>query len=278
MKDFFRLAVVLRFTHETLQKVWLEYFIRHHFFLFSSCFSFNTVVFFQVSAHENLIRNAPIVVIDANLPPSTIASIYQMCFKHKKPVFFEPTDMTIAERGFQLPKHQVVKFISPNLFELRQIARHFHCTVAATYTDISRVSLNEILIEVAELSRCVVEHVPNIITTLGQHGIAIMRHEGASTDSFFTSARYVERSPDCKPVLRYYPAPKVDNVVNVSGAGDSFMSGFTAAMLRGHPENVCVNVGFEAARCALHSKSAVAHNYFHAEHSCWQQAAAYRAL
>lgn len=66
--------------------------------------------------------------------------------------------------------------------------------------------------------------------------------------------------------------------MNVSGAGDSFSSGFIAAMLNGLPENVCVSVAYEAAHRALLSKHAVAEEYFDRKHECWSTAKPFQSL
>lgn len=61
--------------------------------------------------------------------------------------------------------------------------------------------------------------------------------------------------------VRFYPAPRVGGIVNVSGAGDSFASGFVAALIDGQSEAVCVSVGFTAAAAALRSRGAVPDRY-----------------
>lgn len=78
--------------------------------------------------------------------------------------------------------------------------------------------------------------------------------------------------------LRYYHSEPIKTIVNVSGAGDSFSSGFIAGMLRGLPEDVCISVGFEAANKALHSKNAVAEFYFDDKHHCWHTASPFQPL
>lgn len=77
----------------------------------------------------------------------------------------------------------------------------------------------------------------------------------------------------CKVHNRFYEVNPVTDVVNVSGAGDSFNVGFICAMIRGYNEEICVSVGFESARAALRSSGAVPTEYFKSNHPCWTRAA-----
>lgn len=52
-----------------------------------------------------------------------------------------------------------------------------------------------------------------------------------------------------------------EDIINVSGAGDSFASGFIAGMLQGWTASECVWKGMISARCALKSPSAVPNSY-----------------
>lgn len=71
---------------------------------------------------------------------------------------------------------------------------------------------------------------------------------------------------------------KLENVMNVSGSGDSFDVGFITAMLNGFPEAVCISVGIESARQALQSTNAVPDFYFTRNHDCWHKPAIHKSL
>lgn len=103
------------------------------------------------------------------------------------------------------------------------------------------------------------------------------RFQPASAHFFDKSFNYnAIKSSDYQ--LRYYPSPAVPQIVNVSGAGDSFSSGLIAAMLKGLPEDVCISVGFEAANKALQSQNAVASFYFDHKADCWSTAKPFQPL
>lgn len=190
------------------------------------------------------------------------------------PVFFEPTDMRFAAKPFNASDNacKVVRFITPNLYELREIAENlgFKEQPIATTLIENFSELDDLIQEVRTLGTFTVNHVDNVIVTLGYYGVAIIRRACEQVPFFDSTETYQRRVAD-KPQMRFYPGRKLDYIVNVSGAGDSFSSGFIAAMLTGRLEPVCVEVGFEAACCALASKGAVAELYFGCNHPCWDE-------
>lgn len=100
-----------------------------------------------------------------------------------------------------------------------------------------------ILKEIFELTQQIQPHVPNVIATLSSLGVVIQRRE----EVYET---FMEKSGSGS-FCRFYLAPKVEKIVNVSGAGDSWTSGFIAAMLKNCKEDVCVSVGFSASERGL---------------------------
>ncbi|XP_053692878.1 uncharacterized protein LOC128741242 [Sabethes cyaneus] len=184
--------------------------------------------------------------------------------------------MRIASRPFQLSptSFKVIRFITPNLYELRDIAKTLGYSGTIRKVEVENVAdPRKLLEEVHELATFVTRYVDNVIVTLGSHGVAIIRRTSEKKPFFDRKGHYLKpasATEDGTFQSRFYRARPLQQIVNVSGAGDSFCSGFIAAMLDGQPESVCVNVGFEAACCALGSKGAVAERYFDREHSCWQ--------
>lgn len=78
--------------------------------------------------------------------------------------------------------------------------------------------------------------------------------------------------------MRHYPTKEITTVVNVSGAGDCFTSGFISALVSGESEEVCVSVGFAAAQLALQSQAAVPKNIVDKSHKSWQSRALYNTI
>lgn len=197
------------------------------------------------------------------------------------PVFFEPTDMRRAHIPFELPRTltQQIKFISPNIYELKAIAKALHCEQDfwsdSNFEDVDH--RHQLLADLHRIGGFVGNHIENVIVTLGALGVLIVRRHGVQK-CFYSGtapATYVDSVTKANHQARFYAAQKIGKIVNVSGAGDSFNSGFIAAMIRGHTEPTCVSVGFEAAKSALQSQGAVPKTYFDFEHSCWSKTAHY---
>ncbi|XP_063707866.1 uncharacterized protein LOC134836602 [Culicoides brevitarsis] len=228
-----------------------------------------------IQKNKNLIKNSPLTVFDANLSIETIEEILKLAREFKKPAFFEPTDLRLSHKPF-LRKPELcsqIKFATPNLDELRNMAKFLGFEISQKSSNLE--NRQEILKEVKFLAEFMSKKIENLIITLGSLGVVVARH-GSSDSPFFENHQYLDKKSEL--TLRYYPSEEISNVVNVSGAGDSFSSGFIAGMIEGLPENVCVSIGFEAAKKALLSKNAVAGSYFDRNHKCWSTSATYENL
>lgn len=183
--------------------------------------------------------------------------------------------MRLAAKPFQASvvlATKVIRFTSPNLYELREMARNFGYPdpISTTQVEDFNPDLVELLREVRLLGAFVNRHVNNVIVTLGSHGVAVIRRTSEQVPFFNSKTGHYKEPGAGRTECRFYRGRRLDRIVNVSGAGDSFTSGFVAAMLDGQLEQVCVNVGFEAACCALGAKGAVAERYFGRDHACWK--------
>uniref|UniRef100_A0A182IRL6 Carbohydrate kinase PfkB domain-containing protein n=1 Tax=Anopheles atroparvus TaxID=41427 RepID=A0A182IRL6_ANOAO len=193
-------------------------------------------------------------------------------------VFFEPTDMRIADRPYSRSPQlaalarQTVKFTSPNLYELRQLARALQYPGPIGTTTLEAYStVHDLLADLKPLGAHVNRTIENVLVTLGQYGVAVFRRCPETVPFFDTDGQYL-RQPAATSCARFYAGRKQTQIVNVSGAGDSFTSGFIVAAIAGRTEGGCVAVAFEAAGCALRSRGAVAERYFDAAHPCWTDA------
>lgn len=190
--------------------------------------------------------------------------------------------MTLAGKPFELQPElfQQIKFISPNLYELRKIADTLKVSPEAR----SNRKLEEIkteddkrkvFTEIAEL--CSKLHqVDNIIVTAGVFGVFIQRSSDSQGAFFNPDLAYIEGK--AVKTMRHYPGKPLDNIVNASGAGDAFCAGFITGMLRGKPESICISVGLQAAVASLMSKRAVPKKFFDEGHKCWKTPAEFYQL
>lgn len=183
--------------------------------------------------------------------------------------------MRIAGKPFTLPIDltRQIKFISPNIFELIEIAKALNYPNAIPDSAEPIDFLATHSTELKAIAQHVNGIVDNILITLGSNGALIVRKQNVQTPLFNQTYSYVTGQELIESQLRFYPAKSVDGVVNVSGAGDSFNSGFITAMIRGKSESICVAVGFQSATTALRSTAAVPNKYFDADHLCWTKPA-----
>lgn len=177
---------------------------------------------------------------------------------------FEPTDIAVCYKPFQTQHWNFIKFITPNLNELKEIARSLKI-------DCNGNSQNPIN-EAAKVGIKLAKYIDNIIVTLGSDGIVIIRR-GLANDNFTkTGVKNAEIS------ARHYPAQEIKDFINVSGAGDCFASGFIAGMIAQEPEDICVSIGFASAKTALYSSAAVPKEIFQKNHKAWKTHAFFKTL
>lgn len=193
--------------------------------------------------------------------------------------------MRKAEKPFSLPTHLVrqIKFTSPNIYELNTIASALNEPHIFDDTELSISELfatdSKLLKKVNEAAKHISSHIDNIIVTLGSNGVLVVRQDPRGFEFFNARKEYVTPGADNLTISsRYYKIASCRNVVNVSGAGDCFNSGFIAAMIRGLPEDICVSVGQECANQALQSQSPVPETLFPHTHQCWQEKSKFKAL
>jgi pseudouridylate synthase / pseudouridine kinase len=155
-------------------------------------------------------------------------------------VFFEPTDLKFAGKPFQFPEqlYSAIHYVSPNIYELRTIVSQMG--LSYNEQNPSTMTKDVLLSHSKELSEIVCSKIRKCIVTLGDSGALI----------------------STKSAHHYYAVKPITKLVNVSGAGDSFVSGYITAMLKEYPENICVALGFKAANRALMAKSPVPDQYF----------------
>lgn len=147
--------------------------------------------------------------------------------------------MNIASKPFELPKHLIsqIKFISPNIYELNSIAAYLGCAESLVKND----ELNEeelfkestdVLEEAKRCSREISKIIDNVIVTLGVNGVLITNRSMPENRLFDANLRYNKPiSEQLSIQQRLYDVKKLTDIVNVSGAGDSFNVGFITAMI-----------------------------------------------
>lgn len=194
--------------------------------------------------------------------------------------------MLIAAKPFELDAKQYrqIKFMSPNIYELRKIADTLKPSSSSSTTNNNDLKIDngeKFFIEIAELCDKLHDVVENIIVTAGCRGIFIQRFRSVKNSAFFTKdLQYIDdNGTSGDRTLFYYPCTTIEtDVKSSSGAGDAFCSGFITAMLKQKSEAICVSVGFEASLRSLRSVNAVPKEFFNENHACWSTPAKFNIV
>ncbi|KAK2539643.1 pseudouridine-metabolizing bifunctional protein c1861.05-like [Columba guinea] len=233
---------------------------------------------------ENLCQ-APLVCIDGNVPLSTIQYVCQLAREHQladEPlidkltnqlqccfeVCYEPTDENKASKPFLSDSWKALTYISPNLQELRAINRTLGNPLPAgiEYSEESVTilelpsRLEDVLQTAMALARPLLAHLHCVVVTLGAHGVLLCGKSLGGSISLCPGAH--EKTAAASLCATHYPAIHIsrEEIVNVSGAGDSLMAGILAGMLAQHDTDTCVRMGLLAASLSLRSYEPISPN------------------
>ncbi|XP_063164288.1 uncharacterized protein LOC134500797 isoform X3 [Candoia aspera] len=178
---------------------------------------------------ENLCL-APIICIDGNVPVSTIEYICQIAREHH---------LAESWRGLTC--------ISPNLRELRAISQTLGNPVP---TDLPS-KLEDIVETAIALAYPLLKGLHYVVVTLGQHGVLLCGQSKGGSVSLHPQTCYENAAEELCAV--HYPAVPVpiEEIVNVSGAGDSLMAGIIAGLLSGEDAENCIRMGLLSASLSL---------------------------
>uniref|UniRef100_A0A1I8PQD8 Carbohydrate kinase PfkB domain-containing protein n=1 Tax=Stomoxys calcitrans TaxID=35570 RepID=A0A1I8PQD8_STOCA len=225
-----------------------------------------------ISKRQELLNKAPLVIIDGNLPRDTIVYILEQARLFRIPVFFEPTDLRIAGRPFQIipgSLTQQIRLITPNYAELDNLVAAVCPAKQQTRVIPDFDSFEKLLASVQSLLHVIHDRFDCIVVTLGQHGVVLSLK--ACIDPYkcglFLNNRYVlglvGTTKNAIHRIIFFPTPfVVKRVVNVSGAGDSFAGGFISGLLKEYTVTQSIALGFMAASKALQTAAAVPHEFF----------------
>lgn len=206
-----------------------------------------------IRSHESSIQTAPILILDSNLDIETLGEALTLATKHNVPVFYEPTDPRKSEKIFKAKNYSAIKFMTPNLAELRNIAKHFGISATPCADHVSEsAEICELLSDKLDLT---------FIVTLGPLGVLIASRREAN-QFYFNNNKFIDSDRQGKLLKRHYRTKKLQDIVNVNGAGDCWASGFIAAILDGLSEEQAVDIGFKASLKALYSQGAVPQEMF----------------
>ncbi|XP_066446345.1 uncharacterized protein [Eleutherodactylus coqui] len=205
----------------------------------------------HVSRFADHLCKSRLLCLDGNVPVSTIQYVCEFARQNAVPVCFEPTDIDKASKPFTSNSWTALTYISPNLRELLAINRTLghveDCDILCRLEDKVDTAIG--------LSLPLLENIHCVIVTLGAHGVLLCGHRRDGTVSLRAKDK-VSRDDLCAV---HYPAAPIppEEIINVSGAGDSFMAGLLTGVLSEHDTDTCVRMGLLAARLSLRSRGPI---------------------
>ncbi|XP_039217902.1 pseudouridine-metabolizing bifunctional protein C1861.05-like isoform X2 [Crotalus tigris] len=197
---------------------------------------------------ENLCL-APIICIDGNVPVSTLEYICQIAREQHLTVYYEPTDVNKASKPFVSENWKGLTCVSPNLRELRAISQTLGNPVP---TDLPS-KVEDIIKTAIALAYPLLRGLHCVVVTLGQHGVLLCGRSKGGSVSLHPRTCYENATGELRAV--HYPALPVptEEIVNVSGAGDSLMAGIITGLLAGEDTDNCIRMGLLSASLSLRS-------------------------
>ncbi|XP_048871132.1 uncharacterized protein zgc:136858 isoform X2 [Brienomyrus brachyistius] len=207
-----------------------------------------------VSRFEEELSSAQLVVLDGNIPVSTIRYVCSVAKTNAVPVWFEPTDVEKAKKPFLSESWKALTCTTPNLVELCAMNQ----ALGLPTPDVLPKTRDEVLSCAASLSRPLLEHLSCVVVTLGSLGVLLCgEHVDGGVRLQLRPRSALRKGRLCAV---HYPAVSIppEDIVNVLGAGDSLAAGLIAGILQGQDADFCVRMGLLAARLSLSSPHPVA--------------------
>ena len=168
---------------------------------------------------RRLIRDARMMVVDANLTPDTIESAVRLAAQYEVPICADPTTSGLAER--LCPHLKNLYMVAPNVTEANAL-----CGV-----DIASENRDDAIVAA---KRLVSLGVDIAIITLAEFGVVYANSEGNG----------------------HIPAMQT-NVVDFTGAGDALTATVIFGLLNGIPLDESVRLSVSAASLTLRSRETV---------------------
>jgi pseudouridine kinase len=164
-----------------------------------------------------LFRDAKMVVLDANLSPAALETIFRLARKYEVPVCADPTTATLAPGLCRyLPQ---LTLVAPNAAEAEAL-----CDVEVTGRESALVAAQKLVALGVKIA----------IVTLGATGLVYASSEESG----------------------HVPAVEVE-IVELTGAGDALTAAVVFGLLNDFPVDEAVRLGTSAAALTVHSRNTV---------------------
>ena len=171
-----------------------------------------------VNDRRRLFREAKMVVIDANLPPATLKTVFRLAEKHRVPVCADPTSTHLAPK--LRPYLNKLHMVTPNPAEATAL--------------LGRALIKDRSEAIAAAKKLVAQGVEIAVITLSEMGVCY----ATSNES------------------GHVPALNID-VVDLTGAGDALSATVIFGLLEEIPVAEAIRLGVSAAALTLQSRETV---------------------
>ena len=168
--------------------------------------------------HIEAVSQAPMVIMDTNMPIDTLHQIAKLCEENNTPLWVEPVSVAKSKKAIDIMDK--ITYLSPNIDELASLSGIF----IQSHKDIERACRNLIK-----------DGVDHIMVTLGKNGVILANKE---------------------QIVRYPAFPA--QVVDVTGAGDSFGGGVVYALMKGFSIEKAIPYGLVVAKTTIETDETVA--------------------
>jgi len=179
---------------------------------------------------EAVLKDADIVVMDANAPVRTLVETARLAFRSGAKVFFEPTSVPKAsELGRNKDFLSYLSYAFPNVDELLAMADGWSVP-DEDVREAAQDDMRTIKIAAEELLRRMQPSGAHLVITMGKDGVLLASKLSADE-------------------ITYHHFPAVDGIEmkNSTGAGDTLCGAFVHALLEGKGEDEAVQIGMDAA-------------------------------
>ncbi|XP_068595002.1 uncharacterized protein zgc:136858 [Brachionichthys hirsutus] len=205
-----------------------------------------------VSQFDKQLSSATLVCLDGNIPVSTIDYVCSFASSRNVNVWYEPTDSEKACKPFLSDTWKSLSYASPNLAELCAMTK----TLGIPTPEVLPSSLDDALSLAVTLSRPLLEHLHCLVVTLGANGLLVCGEHDSGSVNLQPRIQKKRR----RLCALHYPALTVsaEEIVNVSGAGDSLAGAIMVGIHQQKDTDRCVRMGLLAARLSLLSPHPIA--------------------
>ncbi|KAJ1286229.1 hypothetical protein BS78_03G337200 [Paspalum vaginatum] len=226
------------------------------------------------------ITNAPLVMLDANLPPESLEAACIIAFESGVPVLFEPVSVVKSQRI--APIAEYITCTSPNEIELVAMANSLSPLVKYNFHKMEqckdKASTVEYLFEMLSPAMFLLleKGIKFLIVTLGSAGVFICCKEDVNfmkdqrkckktpfsqqllekLDGCFTSNNPVSLSRESSSRTCVFHLPAISaSVISLTGAGDCLVGGVLSSLCGGFDIIQSVAIGVAIAKASVESEA-----------------------